>query len=327
MFYEESKIVKLLKCQNCNKRYDDYEQPRLIPCGKTLCFNCIQNVINSNDLKCSFCDEDHIIPLKGFPVNEIVTSLILEQPNEVYRSKESEMLKTNLNKLEQLANELTFDIENSADRVQSHCIELRRQVQLAVENKIQQINEFNDFFIKQIDTFEKECLQKLNLNSKEFKEPLDKNLNEIRNFLNDKRSYLSRYQICEEEVLQSNEKSNEYKSDLEIEKMNVKAFTFNNKLLEFEMNKNKLDDVSLGCLSLKTLDTNLVIKQKNGNHKVSFCNNLKNYLCKNRLVVQKMISDFLKICFEFDSHQFKELDTKTQNSLKNESSLCFESEY
>ena len=38
-----------------------------------------------------------------------------------------------------------------------------------------------------------------------------------------------------------------------------------------------------------------------------------------------MVSDFLKICFEFDSHQF-ELNTKTQNSLKNESSLCFESE-
>jgi hypothetical protein len=85
--------------------------------------------------------------------------------------------------------------------------------------------------------------------------------------------------------LQSNEKSNEYKSDLEIEKMNVKAFTFNNKLLEFEMNKNKLDDVSLGYLSLKTLDTNLVIKQKNGNHKVRTFNIY--YVCKNRLVVQK----------------------------------------
>jgi hypothetical protein len=102
--------------------------------------------------------EEHSLAKKGFPLNEILVSLLLEQPNEVYRSKESEQLKLNLTKIETLLNELSFDMGHGVDKIKEHCIELRIQVQLAVEHKIQEINEFNDAFIKQIDAAENDKL-------------------------------------------------------------------------------------------------------------------------------------------------------------------------
>lgn len=193
---------------------------------------------------------------------------MLEQPNEVYRGKESEQLKSNLNKLESLLNELSFDMEHGEDKIKDHCIELRIQVQLAAEQKIQEINEFNDAFIKQIDLYEKECTEKLTLD-KELKSSLDAAINEVKCFLAEKRSYLGRFQISEEEIAHSNEKSNEYKSNLDFQKMNIKSLTFNNRLLEFEMNKNRLDEMSVGFLHFKPIEANLMLKQKSGATSVS----------------------------------------------------------
>lgn len=237
----------------------------MLPCGKTICNICIEILddLKQNEFTCDLCSEEHLQPKKGFPINEIVAELIREQPNEVYRSKESEMLKTNLSKLEQLVHDVKFDMENGVDKIKDHCIELRRQVQLATEHKIQEINSFNDSFIKQIDHYEKECAQKLAINQ-EFKPLLETAIEEIKKFLIEKRHYLGRFQISEEEIYNSNEKSNEFRSHLEFQKLNIKSLTFNNKLLEFETNKNRLDEIDLGFLHFKPLDTNLMFKQKSG---------------------------------------------------------------
>ncbi len=215
------------------------------------------------------CLEEHNMPKKEFPLNEILASLILEQPNEVYRSKESEQLKSNLVKLETLLNELSFDMDHGVDKIKEHCIELRIQVQLAVEHKIQEINEFNDAFIKKIDLYEKECSEKLAVD-KELKQSLETVIDEVKKFLIEKREYLCRFQISEEEIAHSNEKSNDYKSSLEFQKMNIKSITFNNRLLEFEINKNRLDEMSIGFLHFKPIEANLILKQKLGSTSVSF---------------------------------------------------------
>ena len=187
----------------------------------------------------------------------------------MYRSKESEQLKSNLTKLETLLNELSFDMGHGVDKIKEHCIELRIQVQLAVEHKIQEINEFNDAFIKQIDSYEKECTVKTAVD-KELKQSLEAVIDEVKKFLSEKREYLCRFQISEEEIAHSNEKSNEYKSNLEFQKMNIKSLTFNNRLLEFEMNKNRLDEMSVGFLHFKPIEASLILKQKTGCTSVSF---------------------------------------------------------
>ncbi len=44
MFYQEASIVHLLNCQNCKLKYDE---PRLMPCGKTVCNRCIRSFYGS----------------------------------------------------------------------------------------------------------------------------------------------------------------------------------------------------------------------------------------------------------------------------------------
>ncbi|XP_006821753.1 uncharacterized protein LOC102803509 [Saccoglossus kowalevskii] len=53
-----------LKCAVC---LDVYNEPRLLPCGHTFCFQCIQNIRKHNEdqLKCALCRAKHIIPLQG----------------------------------------------------------------------------------------------------------------------------------------------------------------------------------------------------------------------------------------------------------------------
>ena len=60
MFFEQSEIIDLLKCENCSQQYDEYSPPRILPCcGKTLCYTCIQSIekqLKKNKFKCIACN-------------------------------------------------------------------------------------------------------------------------------------------------------------------------------------------------------------------------------------------------------------------------------
>jgi len=95
MFYAEDDISELLNCPNCKKRYRD---PRSLPCGETICDDCIEYLSistgDSNTLNCPYCKETHRIPESGF-ANKLILKLI-EKSHEVYRSKEFDDLKPKL---------------------------------------------------------------------------------------------------------------------------------------------------------------------------------------------------------------------------------------
>ncbi len=40
MIYTENYIRNLLKCNQYNEKFSDYEQPRSLPCGKIICSLC-----------------------------------------------------------------------------------------------------------------------------------------------------------------------------------------------------------------------------------------------------------------------------------------------
>lgn len=80
MFFEEIQVTKLFSCQKCNEKYDE---PRLLPCGKTLCNYCIllienESTFSTNEIKCPMCKGMHTVSPNGFPLNEIVFSLMKE---------------------------------------------------------------------------------------------------------------------------------------------------------------------------------------------------------------------------------------------------------
>ncbi len=79
---------------------------------------------------------------------------------------------------------------------------------------------------------------------------------EANKFLNEKRRYLDQFQINEIEIVNSNENLNQIKLNLEEQLLNVKGFLFENNLMEFEINKKKLEMEVLGYLRFNKLYSN-----------------------------------------------------------------------
>ena len=119
MFYEQSQIRSNLVCRNCKQTYDE---PKLLPCGETICNNCITLLIRKNQeekpcIKCVFCDDLHMVPENGFTTNKLILKLLNEMPSEVYRGKNHEELKEHLKNIENLANSVIERLENGVDAV------------------------------------------------------------------------------------------------------------------------------------------------------------------------------------------------------------------
>ena len=54
---------------------------------------------------------------------------------------------------------IKFAIENSVDLVNTHCIDLRNDVQLTAEEAIQQINDLSSQIIVEIDEYEQKLIE------------------------------------------------------------------------------------------------------------------------------------------------------------------------
>lgn len=261
MFYEKSLIINLLKCQKCNQSYDEYEQPRILPCcGKTICTRCVNKIekeVKNNLFKCVMCLEENYLPKKGFPINELAVKLAFEQPKEVYRGEKCEEFKINLQSLEKLSIKLLFEMEHGEDAAKEHCIELKRMIQLATEKKIQEIIINSEFLIQKVDDYEYETIERYAKNF-EFKQKLEELIDEANNFLKEQNNYLNQFKINDSEITALNERLNKLKTKLE-DKLNIKKVLFNNRLMKFEINNTFIDDSLIGNISYKRIDSFLSV--------------------------------------------------------------------
>lgn len=158
MFYKENEINNNLICPSCNIRY---ELPKILPCcGETICNYCVAKL--PKEFKCSFCSKDQSMPQEGFLTNNILLKFLTLQPNEIYRSNNVSQLKTNLNEIKNKMNELTDAIENGADCIKEHCLNLRTDVQFTTETIMKEVSDFGQSMIDQIDKYEKEQLAQYN---------------------------------------------------------------------------------------------------------------------------------------------------------------------
>jgi uncharacterized protein YlaI len=95
MFFEEPKINDKLNCEKCKHRFDE---PRMLPCGKTICKKCTFTLeINQNRFKCILCEKNHFIDDDGLPLNHLIYNFLLQNPVDVSRGEYGEKLKDNLN--------------------------------------------------------------------------------------------------------------------------------------------------------------------------------------------------------------------------------------
>jgi hypothetical protein len=262
MFFKESIVKNLLKCQRCKSDLDEYEsEPKILPCGKTICFNCNLTIINKKKFsyfKCDLCLNDHSIPENGFSSNEFVLNLIKLQPTEVYRSQLCEKLKQNLVQMENLSNEYKYKMKNIEYFTRDHCDEQRRLIQLNKELEEEKIDQHfikskkvNDSlifesFIDQIDDYEFE------LNNRKLKltESDEMILDKVNTFILDNQTYLSEYQIDESTISQSYKDSIDFLSSLNTKLQNYKTNIFNNRLIKYNREENSIKFEKIKFVSL-----------------------------------------------------------------------------
>ena len=134
----------MLSCQRCTEKF---VEPRVLPCGYTVCSSCILSLASNQILNCSLCAKQHAIPKEGFPVNQIAFNLMTHKA-------------TNLSLIDvyQKLVQLKFSIDHSEDHIKNNCAHLRRLVKKRYEQVICDVNQMNDSLNTQIDACEKEWL-------------------------------------------------------------------------------------------------------------------------------------------------------------------------
>jgi hypothetical protein len=255
MFFEETYIKNLLKCNKCNEKFNDYEKPRSLPCGKIICSSCSDKVEKEavqSKFKC-ICLNEHQISKEGFGINELALDLLTSKAKEMWRGKRYEQLKINIQKIEALTRELKCDFENGSDKIKEHCNEQRSLVQLATENTIEELNKINEELITQIDNFEIECIKCYSVIDNSFKEKLNRLIDEAKSFLNEKQEYLKQIQLDEDELKTFNNLSANLQIDLNKELKDLKSKIFGHKLIRFNSNSNKINSSILGFIDYEKL--------------------------------------------------------------------------
>lgn len=95
MFYDENRISTTLNCTKCNERLDD---PRILPCGDTICSRCQSSIhVNKKKFKSILCNKTHSMPDEGLPLSKALQALLLLQPSAVNESPSVESFRKELN--------------------------------------------------------------------------------------------------------------------------------------------------------------------------------------------------------------------------------------
>ena len=157
MFYSEDKINIIKICKKCNKEYID---PRLLPCGNSMCNFCIKETFSKSlKMKCILCKKIHKIPAKGFPKNKAIKLLLNKKSKIIYRSSKDENLRELIDQLQEKLDNFNFIKTQGDFIIKSHFSSLRNELQLQTELLIEKVNKFSDDLMNSINENE----QKLSL--------------------------------------------------------------------------------------------------------------------------------------------------------------------
>ena len=159
MFYDENEIQELVICPYCHFNYDD---PRFIECGSSLCMPCIELLTknDSNGFQCPVCDDFHEHPKKGYPKNPLLAKLCEKIANKVSQSPLAKELETQLDELKLNMDKLAHENDKGVHKIKEYCGGLRNEVQLHLEESTESFKKKSLELIQKIDEYENEAALK-----------------------------------------------------------------------------------------------------------------------------------------------------------------------
>lgn len=237
-------------CKRCNSRYDATNLPKNLPCGDVICTNC-ENLLreNSKIAKCVTCSAEHSLTDDiQLSKCKVLIEMLSLKPNEIHRSDEVEKLKQFINDVKSNVVSIEKMLNGSVDMIKEHCAELRNEVQLATELKIQKLNELNIELIDDIYKYENECCAKFLSDASFQKTNISQQLVQSKEFTTEWTSYLNEFKIDDQIVKQTNEEGSTLLKTLKESLISLKHWIFNGYILSFKQNSQELNHSIIGSL-------------------------------------------------------------------------------
>ena len=200
MFYRQDNVNSILICGICDQKYKD---PRVLPCGSTICHNCYLVLKDQSDknghFKCNFCNEFHDSSA-NLPVNKSVVDLLKCQPQAVVQSQKVAELNILLEKITKTANKNKIDQPLAETILYNDCQKVRNDLQLKMELIRSQLDIIHQKLLVEIKDYENECKKNIQENfSKVFFGGI---IAHSEDFYEDTNKFLSEFKI-EEHLLQN----------------------------------------------------------------------------------------------------------------------------
>ena len=237
MFYQADKIDSILICKICDNKMVD---PRILPCGRSLCHRCVDLLIDTDKkrIKCQNCAKTHEIPDEGFPIILALQNLLEFETKEVSRSNHIEEFKKVLDNLNAAKQSIESTMECGDAKIRDHCDKVRNDMQLAIEQAHAKLDEIHKEFMDEIDNHEKECQAKFK-SIKQNKQDIEKALNESYEFLSKLNHLVKKFKINQSDLATLFESARSHQINLGTTKDKLK-FVLRIKYFIFILKKNIL---------------------------------------------------------------------------------------
>ena len=254
MFFEETNVSDLLKCSKCRNKINE---PRILPCGFTICSQCHFSIdAKNNQFKCIVCNDLHIMPERGFPLNLLALAILNLRPVEVYRGQIAAKLKHSLDSLNRKIEILNIVAYHEKEQVEKCYSDLREQTSSVLEETVEQIKDFSEQLTSEIDNFEKNNLLALRSNQKSKLEFLNM-CTKLEQFHSNWSEYLKKVAVDDEEISNANNQAAKLIEQAEDAELSLDSLIFSDKQLKFNENPNKLNE-PLVLASLHLENTRLI---------------------------------------------------------------------
>lgn len=247
MYFYKQEILNELICPRCEQIYVD---PRIISCFETLCSNCIEELTTSeNKMKCFFCEEIHEIPESGFKPNKHLRKILSKQPQSIYRGEAIKQFESKLDDLRNLINRLETTISNPSLIVNKHFTDIRNQIDLAAEQKANELNLIRIKYIEKINQFEKDCHEKYDQkNVKNLENILKQTNGHFKNCEN----FLRNVNIDETKIQERILETTKIYQNVQDTISKLESDQFGDVLIDFQENTQIIKDEFLGEIILST---------------------------------------------------------------------------
>jgi hypothetical protein len=244
--YQESEINDHLTCHKCKNKYND---PRLIDCGGSLCKACIDLLIidDENRFKCPVCEDLHEIPANGYLKIENMEKLCSVKASQVSRGPQTDSLRAQLDGLKQNVNAFSSLIELGPTKINEHCNDLRREVDLSTDKLIESIKLYKMDLKARIDAYEGDSIAKYHI-SKEYVTRMEKLVKETNGVYSDSMDYLRKFEHTNEDLRKASAKLNNCQENLNHERGLFVNQIFSGHLLKFVENATQNNANLIGAL-------------------------------------------------------------------------------